>query len=135
MSAIQKAMQHWGHLAPVLTPPQTEEEYDTFVEALDQVLDAGGADENNPLAILADRMGDLIVQYDDQHYVIEERGVDALIALMKERNMKQKDLAGIGSQGVISEILNGVRPLNLNHITKLAAMFGVPEQVFISQVR
>jgi len=31
------------------------------------VLDAGGADENYPLAALADRMGELVAQYEDAH--------------------------------------------------------------------
>ena len=135
MSAIQKAMENWGHVAPLLTPPSSEDEYDSLVSALDDVLDSGGADENNPLALLADRMGDLIAEYDNKHYVIEERGLDALKVLMAEKGMKQKDLKGIASQGVVSEILRGQRSLNLNHIIKLSGLFKVPEQVFISHAK
>ena len=37
----------------------------------------------------------------------------------------------IGSQGVVSEILNGKRQLNLSHIKKLALRFGVKPATFI----
>jgi HTH-type transcriptional regulator/antitoxin HigA len=46
---------------------QTEEDYNALIEALDTVLDAGGADENHPLAALADRMGELVAQYEEAH--------------------------------------------------------------------
>ena len=41
--------------------------------------------------------------------------------LMQQNNLKQKDLIGIiGGKSAVYEILNGKRPLNLNHIRKLA---------------
>lgn len=53
-------------MAPLLTAPRTDAEYAALVESLDAVLDAGGADEAHPLATLADRMGELIAQYEDK---------------------------------------------------------------------
>ena len=40
------------------------------VEALDTMLDAGGADEAHPLAALADRMGELVAQYEEAHLLL-----------------------------------------------------------------
>ena len=65
--AVKTVMEHWCYVAPLLLLPQTEDDYNALVEALDTVLDAGGADENHPLAALADRMGELVAQYEDAH--------------------------------------------------------------------
>ena len=44
--------------------------------------------------------------------------------------MKQADLADIGSQGVVSEILSGKRDLNVRQIARLAQMFHVSPATF-----
>jgi hypothetical protein len=36
---------HWPHVAPLLTAPQSAAEYDRLVRVLDELLDAGAADE------------------------------------------------------------------------------------------
>lgn len=128
---IQTAIHHWQYVAPMLVMPTTATEYEDLVEALDQVLDAGGADENHPLAILADRMGDLVAAYENQHLPeIPGNGMDALRYLMQTWDLGQADLPEIGSQGVVSELLSGKRELNLRQVKALAARFGVPLQVF-----
>lgn len=131
MGAIQSAIIHWEHIAPVLIPPKTEQDYDNLVADLDAVLDAGGADENHPLASLVDRMGDLVEKYDNEHYACKSTGIDALKFMMVEHGLGQSDLSDIGSQGVVSEILNGKRELNVRQIRLLAKRFHVTEQVFI----
>jgi HTH-type transcriptional regulator / antitoxin HigA len=53
-------------------------------------------------------------------------GINNLKFLMDQNNLKQKDLVGIiGAKSAVSEILNGKRPFNLNHIHKLAKKFNV----------
>lgn len=47
------------------------------------------------------------------------------------RELKQSDLGHIASQGVMSEILNGKRKLNVRQIKLLAAQFGVDLSTFI----
>ena len=44
---------------------------------------------------------------------------------------KQGDLTGIGSQGVVSEILSGKRKLNIRQIKLLSQQFNVSPAVFI----
>ena len=59
-------------------------------------------------------------------------GIDALKFLMTQHGLDQSDFKKeIGSQGVVSEILNGKRQLNLSHIKKLAVRFGVKPATFI----
>jgi HTH-type transcriptional regulator/antitoxin HigA len=50
---------------------------------------------------------------------------------MEEHNLKQSDLSEIGSQGVVSEILNGKRTLNVAQIKALSKRFKVSPAVFI----
>ena len=47
------------------------------------------------------------------------KDIDALKFLMKAHHLTQSDLSEIGSQGVISEILRGKRPLNLRQSTAI----------------
>lgn len=131
MGAVQTAMHHWEYIAPVLNTPETEADYQQLVDDLDTVLDEGGADESHPLAILAERMGDLISVYEQRHYKINANGVDALKYLMSEHELRQTDLPEIGSQGVVSEILAGKRSLNIEQVRKLASRFQVSAEVFI----
>jgi HTH-type transcriptional regulator/antitoxin HigA len=50
--------------------------------------------------------------------------------LMAEHELTQSDLPELGSQGVVSEILNGKRELNARQIAALAKRFGVSPAVF-----
>ena len=132
MSAIQEAMNHWEYIAPVLAVPSNEKDYDKLVDDLDSVLDAGGANENHPLAGLADRMGDLVSAYEDQQDLTpQSNGIDALKYLIESHHIKQSELPEVGSQGVVSEVLSGKRSLNIDQVTKLSARFQVSPAVFI----
>lgn len=132
MSAILKqAADHWRYVAPLLTPPQSEADYDALVETLDELLDEIAGAENHPLASLASLMGDLIAAYDTAHYPIPDApGHEVLRHLMYEHGLNQGDLPEIGAQSVVSEILSGKRQLNVRHIRALAARFNVPADVF-----
>ena len=51
---------------------------------------------------------------------------------MEQHDLKQTDLNNeIGSQGVVSEILNGKRKLNVTQIRKLSERFKVSPATFI----
>jgi HTH-type transcriptional regulator/antitoxin HigA len=67
---ITAALNHWPFVAPLLQRPQTDADYQAMVEALDTVLDTGGADENHPLASLADYLGNLIEEYEAEHHPV-----------------------------------------------------------------
>ncbi|HGM5019483.1 TPA: type II toxin-antitoxin system HigA family antitoxin [Pseudomonas aeruginosa] len=132
MSAILKqAAEHWRFLAPLLTPPQTEADYDELVETLDELLDQIGDIDGHPLAGLAARIGDMISAYDADHYQTPTApGHEVLRFLMQEHGLLQGDLPEVGPQSVISAILAGKRQLNVRHIRALTARFNVPADVF-----
>ena len=127
------AVAHWKHLAPVLTTPQSADDYEYLVAVLDEVLDAGGADESSPLATLAERIGDLIEAYDAKHRPIPDASpIDVLVFLMEEHGLKQADLPEIGAQSVVSGILRGKRQLNIRQISALSKRFGISADAFIT---
>ncbi|MFC0668370.1 helix-turn-helix domain-containing protein [Azotobacter chroococcum] len=132
MSAlIKQASEHWRYVAPLLTRPANEDDYDALVEALDELLVIVGDDENHPLATLASYMGDLIEAYDEAHRPMPKvSGVEMLRYLMQEHGLTQADLPEIGAQSVVSELLSGKRRLNVRHIRALSERFGVPADVF-----
>jgi HTH-type transcriptional regulator/antitoxin HigA len=125
---LDVAMAHWGYITPLLTPPATEHEYQTLVESLDAVLDAGGADESHHLAGLAAMLGELIAVYEQANYPMPAAmsGIEALRFFMERDGLRQSDLPEIGNQAKVSEILSGKRALNLRQVRSLAARFGVP---------
>jgi HTH-type transcriptional regulator/antitoxin HigA len=51
---------------------------------------------------------------------------------MEARGLIQADLvrAGIGSSGIISEIINGKRQISKEQVKKLAVLFSVPADLF-----
>ena len=132
LSMIDNAIQHWGQIAPLVAPAHSETEYQRLVNALDQVLDVGGADQTHPLALLAEYLGDRISEWEaDDEMPDAASGVEMLHHLMTEQGLRQSDLPEIGSQGVISEILAGRRELNLRQMRALAKQFKVPVQWFL----
>ncbi|MFZ3185260.1 MAG: helix-turn-helix domain-containing protein [Pseudomonas sp.] len=132
MSAlIKQASEHWRYVAPLLSKPANEEDYDALVEALDELLVIVGDDEDHSLASLAAHMGDLLEAYDESHRPMPRASaVEVLRYLMQEHGLTQAELPEIGAQSVISEILGGKRKLNVRHIRALSERFGVPADVF-----
>lgn len=114
-----------------LHPIRTEAEYDAAVAAMNRLLDAGAADEKHPLANLVATLGEMIGDYDNAHYPLPEiSGSDMLKFLMQQHGLKQGDFPEIGTQGVVSEIINGKREINLRQVRKLKERFGISADAF-----
>ncbi|WP_283196290.1 hypothetical protein [Rhizobium sp. AN80A] len=54
-------------VAPLLSMPTNEAEYDRLVGQLDEIFAEIGDDEDHPLALLASRIGDLVEAYDEKN--------------------------------------------------------------------
>ena len=132
MSVLTKNIQsHWATIRPLLTI-RNEREYDLAVKRLNSLLDEIGTNERHPLYGLLDTLGTLIQVYEEKHYPMPEcSGADMLRFFMEEHGLTQIDLPEIGSQGVVSEVLNGKRELNVRQIRALAKRFHVSSAVFI----
>jgi HTH-type transcriptional regulator/antitoxin HigA len=131
-SLVSQAGEHWPYIAPLISRPRDEAEYDGLLASIDELLGIVKEDENHPLASLLTHLSDLVEQYDREHRPRPKAsGEEVLRYLMGEHRLKQNDLPELGSQSVVSEILAGKRKLNLRQIRWLVARFSVPADVFI----
>lgn len=132
MIVITKELEtHWLGLRPILTI-RNEREYDQAVARLNLLLDKIGTNEKHPLYSLLDTLGTLIHAYEEKHISMPDaNGGEMLQFFMEEHGLTQSDLPEVGSQGVVSEILNGKRELNVRQIRALAERFHVSPGVFV----
>jgi HTH-type transcriptional regulator / antitoxin HigA len=133
-STVEEITARFQALAAIvpLKAIRTPGDYDKAVSMLEQLLDAGAAEENSPLADLVNTLGALIGDYDDEHRpVADVTPVAMLRFLMEQHRLKQSDLQELGTQGVVSEILSGKRDLNVRQIKALSERFHVPASLFI----
>ena len=132
MTLVTKELQtSWSSISPLLVI-HNEEELDSATNHLNELLDEIGDHEEHPLYSLLDTLGTLIHAYEQEHYPISDAGgVEVLRFLMQEHELTQSNLPEIGSQGVVSEILNDKRELNVRQIRDLAKRFNVSAAVFV----
>ena len=111
---------------------RTEHDYDKAVEVLNQLLDAGAANEDHDLADLAHTLGALVSEYDDAHDPMQNVSPLAMLRfLMDQHHLTQSGMPEIGTQGVVSEVMSGKRDLNVRQIKALSARFHVPPSTFV----
>ena len=123
--------QSWSQVSDLLKI-QNEREYDLAVERLIDLVDEVGTDEQHPLYSLLDTLGALVHAWEEQHHPMDAvPGRDVLRYLLEEHGLTQSELPEVGSQGVVSEILNGRRERNVRQIRALSGRFGVSPAVFI----
>ena len=109
-----------------------EADYKKAVTTLEELLEAGGANERHPLAGLVEALGEMIESYEARaHRMPEASPRDALMHLMQAHGLKQTDLIDLASQGAISAILNGKREISRQLAVKLGERFAVPAGVFV----
>ena len=134
LGALVRAWEGMRQKAPELGPIRDADSYRGMKELMDQLLDVVGEDEDHELADLLDIVSTVVLQYENANEPelpdVEPR--EALRFLMEQHDLTQSDLKKeIGSQGVVSEILNGKRELNTRQIRALAKRFGVSPSVFV----
>lgn len=133
-SVVAEIASHFKALTSIV-PLRTignEEQYDHAVSVLNQLLDAGAANEKHALAELANTLGSLIADFEDEQPQEPAAGpVDVLRLMMEQHRLSQSDLPEIGTQGVVSEILNGKRELNVRQVKALSERFKLPTNVFL----
>ncbi len=108
---------------------KNEEEYQDALKSMEAIFDA----TEGPLADYAETLTLLIEKYEESlHALPEASGIEVLKFLMDQNGLKQKDLAEVlGGKSTVSELLHGMRPLNLNHIRLLSKRFNVRPATFV----
>lgn len=132
MTVLTRDVQtHWATISPLLSI-RNEREYNAAVYRLNNLLDEVGTNERHPLYGLLDTLGTLLHAYEEAHHPMPaSNGTEMVRFFMEEHGLAQSDLPEVGSQGVVSEILNGKRELNIRQVRALATRFGVSPAVFI----
>lgn len=122
----------WSKAKDYISFPHSKTQYNKLVKYLDTLIDDIGDDQDHPLATLMETLGILIEAYEKRMLPVPPKdNVSIIKSLMIEHNLKQKDMPEIGSQGVVSEILNGKRRLNTRQIQALAKKFNISTSVFM----
>jgi len=110
-------------------------EYVHAEKMLDRLMDVVREDENHPLAMAMQIIGDNLEEYDDKHFPLIGENVSEIEMvkyLMESNKLHQKDLATIfGSQSNVSKFLNGKRKLSKSQIIALKEQFGISADFFV----
>lgn len=126
-----RLQQSWTEVSTLLQI-QNEREYDLAVDRISGLIDEVGTNERHPLYSLLDTLGTVVHAWEEQHHPMDAApGRDILRYLLDEHELTQSELSEVGSQGVVSEVLNGRRELNVRQIRALSERFGVSPAVFI----
>jgi HTH-type transcriptional regulator/antitoxin HigA len=133
---VDQKTKHKFHLPLVVfKKPTNDKDYNYIESILDQLIDEVRGDENHPLALAMQIMGENLEQYDNEHFpLIGEHVTDAEMVkyLMKINNLHQKDLAPLfGGQANVSKFLNGERGLGKKHISELKRKFKISADFFL----
>jgi HTH-type transcriptional regulator / antitoxin HigA len=118
----------------VKIPPKvihTQEENESYIAALYELEQTHGVlspEERD----LADLLTLLIEDFEEKHYQLPRASPTETISfLMDQHGLKQKDLVDIfGTPSIVSEVMNGKRDLNKDHIARLSERFHVSPELF-----
>jgi len=131
---LENAMQHWNMVAPAIDTPSNRQDYLQLMDNLREAIEIVENRPMSPLNGLIAAMGEAAKKWEDEHMdSFEGDGLTALKYLIKLHGVRQTELKEIGSQGVVSEILNGKRSLTLRHVRELSRRFNVSPSVFINE--
>jgi HTH-type transcriptional regulator/antitoxin HigA len=74
----------------------------------------------------------LVEEFENRNYPVVNVGpLDIIRHLMEEHQLRQKDLTDVfGTESIVSDVLNGKRELNKDHIKRLCERFKVSPAVF-----
>ena len=118
--------------APV-APIRNRKHHAQMLELYDALVKRVGENRSHPLAGLLEIVIGLIKDHEAENSPIADTSPrEALRFLMEQHGLKQADLAKeLGSQGIVSEILNGKREINVRQARALARRFKVLPMCFI----
>ena len=112
---------------------ETKREYRKMIKLMDSLVDEIGDHDGHPLSGLLRIVSALIQEYERKNVQLPATSArEKLRFLMKQHGLRQADLSDeLGSQGIVSEILNGKRNINLRQAKALAVRFGLSPEAFL----
>ncbi|HAU0311428.1 TPA: transcriptional regulator [Legionella pneumophila] len=127
---------HRFHLPiSVFKKPINDVEYQELETLLDKLIDEVRDNEEHPLALVMQIIGENLESYDNEHHVPighHVSDIEMVKYLMAVNKLLQKDLIPIfGSQANVSKFLSGERKLGKNQILGLKKKFHVSADFFM----
>ena len=133
---LTETIKVWPRVSKTISTIHTKAHYNKVINLLDKLIDSLDEKKDPFKESLIDTLGTLIKDYEDRNLAEPEADpLGNLKYLMAEHEMNQRDLTEIGSQGVVSEILNGKRELNVRQIKALSKRFHASPIVFLGKDR
>ena len=131
---LKETIKVWSTASKVIFTVHNQASHSKAQKLLDELIDSVCENEDPIKESLIETLGTLIKAYEDKHMPEPvDDPIGNLKFLMHEHGLKQSDLKELGSQGVVSEILNCKRNLNLRQIKALSKRFNVSPAVFIEE--
>ena len=131
----KQLMKHWQAIHKYVKIPLNDKECEALIKDIDKLMSYRTDSGIMVLEGLINLMSQSIKDYLAQEFESENNKTripgKVLKYYMGVYNLKQRDLADVGSQGVISELINGNRELTIGHIKKLSKRFNVSPITFI----
>ena len=115
------------NLPRVIRTEQENERYTHLLEEMERKLKLD-EDERE----FAELLTVLIEKFEDTHYQLRpSTPLEVIAELMDANGLRQKDLVDVfGTESIVSEVLNGKRELNKDHIKRLSVRFNVSPELF-----
>lgn len=137
MADTEHILETWTQLDglahELLSPLETEAQYQEALHFVDALMTRVGQDERHPLVSLLILVSERVEAYEDRHHPVPTSTPSRLLAfLMADRDLTQTQLAretGI-DQSNLSKLLKGERDFNARQIKALSDYFQVNPAVF-----
>ena len=132
MSTLTVSSEYGALLQKV--PPKvirTEKENEAYTEILYE-LDQRSGTLTVAERELAELLTLLIEDFEEKRYRLSRaQPLEVVRFLMEQHGLKQRDLVDVfGTPSIVSEVLNGKRALNKDHIERLSERFHVSPELF-----
>jgi HTH-type transcriptional regulator / antitoxin HigA len=116
-------------------PIQTQEQCTEVQAQIDRILDSENISSAQQEYL--NLLGTLVREYEEKHISIPDlSGVELLKVLMDELEIQAKDLTNIfKTESILTDILDGNRPLTIEHIEQLADRFKLSPSIFLSSIK
>lgn len=127
MLTINDINKSWVLLMPYLEAYKTKKQYEASKQLLRELMSLPINERTVEIQSFAKTLAKQIAYYEQKHLAADNsaEAKDILAYLIKANGLTQKDLPEIGSQSLVSKILNGERELTLEHIKALSKRFNV----------
>jgi HTH-type transcriptional regulator/antitoxin HigA len=113
-------------------PVNSETELLERAKVMDDLMDLARSEEDI-IMIFANAIANRIEEYEKNNLEFPElKPSEVLAYMMNIKNIKQKDLAHIATQSIISEILHNKRSMTVEHIKGFSRFFNIPTTLFMN---